>query len=255
MPSTLPSAETEEDRGPAPHDESDHVQEEFKEVNTARQRPNEVSGHGTTFTGLSGTARWGTMRSSFSSDQAEATTPTSPSSPPKPPKTFTPNPTPLKASSADLSSPRQTSTTSSYAPREFHLVIERSALNHHAYIQRQHYYAGFQLDLRDAMGDDLVGRVPVIGMADCRLEKQEVQLRIRKNRRQEEDQRDWVSLGSLWEEGERERAREREREAGEQLDVNDRVRESALLGVEITLSMNTDGEKCHTQRGFLTPRP
>ena len=62
------------------------------------------------------------------------------------------------------------------------------------------------------MGDDLRERVPVVGMADCRLERQEVPLRIRIKRRQEEDQREWVSLGRLWEEGERERERAREME-------------------------------------------
>ena len=233
MPSAFPSAEAEDDRAPAPHDDSDQVQEEFNEVNTARQRPNEASGQGTTFTGLSGTARWGTMRASSSSSStnqaATATTKTTPS-PSSPPKTFTPNPTPLKASSTDLpnpnlSNPQKTpTTTSSHPPREFHLVIERSALNHHAYIVRQHYYAGFRLDLRDAMGDDLRERVPVAGMADCGLEKQEVPLRIRIKRRQQEGQKDWVSLGRLWEEGERERerAREMESEGGEQVVVKHR---------------------------------
>ena len=62
------------------------------------------------------------------------------------------------------------------------------------------------------------------GLADCGLEKQEVPLRIRIKRRQQEGQKDWVSLGRLWEEGERERerAREMESEGGEQVDVKDR---------------------------------
>ena len=94
------------------------------------------------------------------------------------------------------------------------------------------------------MGIDLRGRVPVAGMADCRLEKQEVPLRIRIKRREEEEYRDWTSLGSLWEEGERERARglerekvgetdrvkaeEMEREAREEVDVEEGVREHAF---------------------------
>ena len=77
------------------------------------------------------------------------------------------------------------------------------------------------------MGNDLRERVPVAGMADCGLEKQEVPLRIRIKRREEEGQRDWVSLGRLWEEGERER--ERARESGEQVDVDARVRAKRLL--------------------------
>ena len=223
MPSTPPSAEAKEDSGPTPQEESDHAQEEFDEVNTARQRPNDASGRGTTFTGLSGTVRWGAMRAFPSTDEA-ATRP----SLSQPPKTFTPNPTPLKASSADLPNPPsgiQPTTASSYTPREFHLVIERSFMNHHLYIQRQHYYAGFTLDLKGAMGDDLEGRVPVAGMADCQLGKPEVPLRIRMKQREKNDNMGWTSLGSLWEEGER----ARERKAAGEVGVDDGVREFAPL--------------------------
>ncbi len=233
MPSPLPSAEGEEDNDPALQDESDHAHEEYNEVNTARQRPDEASGEGTTFTGLSGTARWGKMRSSPSTDQAAASP-----FPSQSPKTFTSNPTPLKASSsADLpdppSSTQQTSKSSS-TPREFHLVIERSALNHQFYIQRQHYYGGFRIDLNSTMGLDLEGRVPVAGMADCQLGKSEVPLRYRMKQRQEEDKRGSMSLGSLWEEGEREReeAKEKEREgegeAGNKVGADDGVCDLAL---------------------------
>lgn len=235
MPSTLPSADGEEEDSTPAQDESDYAQEEFSEVNSPRQRPNEASGEGTTFTGLSGTARWGTMRSSASTDQ-EAISP----SPSPPPKTFTPNPTPLKASSADLPNPpasTQEASISSDNPREFQLTIERSVLNHHVSIQREHYYDGFQLDLGSAMGDDLEGRVPVAGLADCQLDKPQVPLRVRLRRRQEADKRGWMSLGRLWEEGERERARETERktarelarEAGGNVGDDDGVREYALL--------------------------
>ncbi len=62
------------------------------------------------------------------------------------------------------------------------------------------------------MGDDLRDRVPVAGMADCQLGKGEVPLRVRIKRRQEEDKNGWMSLRSLWEEGERERERESEKE-------------------------------------------
>lgn len=87
------------------------------------------------------------------------------------------------------------------------------------------------------MGDDLQGRVPVDGMADCQLGKPEVPLRVRLKRRQEEEnKRDWnMSLGSLWKEGERDRERERERkrEAGEEGDVDLEVRGSTLLSLRI----------------------
>lgn len=216
MPSTTPSAEEEEDSGLAPQDESDYAQEEFNEVNTARRRPNEAPGEGTTFTGLSWTARWGQMRSSPSTDQAAIN-----QSPSQAPKTFTPNPTALKASSADLPSPLSSTqsipSTSSHTPREFQLTIERSTIQHQLYIQRQHYYGGFKLDLNSLMGEDLEGRVPVAGMADCQLDKPEVPLRVRmKTWRQQDDK--W-SLRSLWEEGERER--ERKREEGEKVGIDD----------------------------------
>ena len=67
------------------------------------------------------------------------------------------------------------------------------------------------------MGEDLEGRVPVAGMADCQLDKPEVPLRVRmKTWRQQDDK--W-SLRSLWEEGERER--ERKREEGEKVGIDD----------------------------------
>ena len=67
------------------------------------------------------------------------------------------------------------------------------------------------------MGEDLEGRVPVAGMADCQLGKAEVPLRVRLKRRQEDGNRTWTSLGSLWREGER----AREREQGEKVGVDD----------------------------------
>ena len=215
MPSTPPSAkeeEGEEDSDPPPQATSDSAQEEFDEVNRARQRPAEALGGRTAFTPLGGTARWGKMRAALNTEQAPATTP----SPSEPPKTFTPNPTSLKASAVELPNPpsstQQTPTSSSYTPHEFHLTIESSFLNHHSYIQRQHYYGPFHLDLKTLMGNDLRDRVPVAGMADCQPGKREVPLRIRLKRRQEEEKDDWVSLGSLWEEGERERGEETKRE-------------------------------------------
>ena len=63
------------------------------------------------------------------------------------------------------------------------------------------------------MGKDLEGRVPVAGMADCQLGKAEVPLRVRLKRRQEDGNRPWTSLGSLWREG--------EREQGEKVGVDD----------------------------------
>lgn len=67
------------------------------------------------------------------------------------------------------------------------------------------------------MGEDLEGRVPVAGMADCQLGKAEVPLRVRLKRRQEDGKKPSISLGSLWREGERARAREQ----GEKVGVDD----------------------------------
>ena len=221
VPPNTPTAKEEkvEDRHPTTQDTSDYAQEEFDEVNTARKRPNEAPGRGTAFTGLGGTARWGRIRSSLSTEQA----PTSPSPKEPPPKTFTPNPTPRRASAADLPNPPssthpQTLTSTYYPPREFHLTIERSVLNHHTYIQRQHYYAGFQLDLSSLMGDDLRTRVPVPGMADCQLEMPEVPLRLRMKRmkkEEEEEEEGGMGLRRLWEEGERRRRMESRNEGEE----------------------------------------
>ena len=228
-PSRTPPVEQEEGSGPAVQDKSDYAQEEFNEVNAARQRPNEAPGDKNFFTGLSGTARWGQMRSSQKPDH----TAKSPS-PSKVPKPFTPNPTDLKASSAELPSPLastySTISTSSYPPHEIHLAIERSVLDHHAYIQRQHYYGGFKLDLSGMMGEDLEGRVPVAGMADCQLGKAEVPLRMRLKRRQEDGNRPWISLGSLWREGER----ARQKEQAEKVGVDD---QEFMTWLEIMLNM------------------
>lgn len=79
------------------------------------------------------------------------------------------------------------------------------------------------------MGEDLKARVPVVGMADCRLGKPDVPLRVRIRRQEEEDTEVWKSLGSLWKDGERAREREREREAGERVGVDHGVRRYVLL--------------------------
>lgn len=239
MPPTPPSAQ--EENSAAPQQESDTAQEEFDEVNNARQRPDEAPGGRAAFTGLGGTARWGKMRAILSTEQAATSPP-----PSGPPKTFTPNPTPLKTSVAELpnppSSPQQTP-TSPDSPREFHLTIQRSLLNHQTYIERQHYYGGFQLDLKSLMGDDLRVRVPVAGMADCQLGKLEVPLRVRMKRRQEEAKTDWVSLGRLWEEGERQRDNQEKKESWQEKQnkiMRNKMREREM---ERGSEVGSEGEK------------
>ncbi|KAL9103244.1 MAG: hypothetical protein Q9163_001695 [Psora crenata] len=94
--------------------------------------------------------------------------------------------------------------------REFELRIEPSRLNHQAYIQRQHYYGYFEPDSTNLMFSDLEKRVPVVGMADCQVEKAEVPLRLRKRRmeRERKEKRGvWrESLGDMWRRGREEAA-------------------------------------------------
>lgn len=54
------------------------------------------------------------------------------------------------------------------------------------------------------MAEDLKGRVPVLGMADCQLHKGETPLRMR-NKRRENLANGRKTLQELWEEGQRER--------------------------------------------------
>ena len=91
--------------------------------------------------------------------------------------------------------------------REFQLTISRSHLNHQAYIERQAYYGPFIPDMRSIMAEDLESRVPLKGMADCKLGKEEVPLRIRQRRKERDAERAWVGLKGLWEMGQREKER------------------------------------------------
>ncbi|MCJ1301284.1 hypothetical protein MMC08_004083 [Hypocenomyce scalaris] len=85
--------------------------------------------------------------------------------------------------------------------REFQLTISRSHLNHQAYIERQAYYGPFNPDSRSIMAEDLEHRVPLKGLADCKMGKEEIPLRIRQKRKEREAEREWVGLKGLWEMG------------------------------------------------------
>ena len=91
------------------------------------------------------------------------------------------------------------------------------------------------------MGDDLQTRVPVAGMADCQLGKPEVPVRVRMKQQEEEDKEEVMSLGRLWEEGDREREREREEERGgsERLIERERRREN-ILNMRLETWKDTD---------------
>ena len=70
-------------------------------------------------------------------------------------------------------------------------------MNSQAYIERQGYYTDFVPDRKSIMAEDLEGRVPLEGLFDCRIKKEEVPLRIR-NKRKEKGIREVFSLKALW---------------------------------------------------------
>lgn len=126
-------------------------------------------------------------------------------------------PTTRRASS---SSPHTNNPPTTTPPRTFSLHITPSTTNHSAYISRQHYTGRFTLNKRTVMAVDLADRVPLKGLADCRMTVGEVPLRLRKVRAEEERVEGrgvWkVGPGEVWR-GLVER-REREKSMGKGLD-------------------------------------
>ena len=189
----------------------EEAQEEFKEAHKPRQhRERAISAEDgfAAFKGLQGTI-------SYASDTPQANMITTTS--PRTPKPFTPNPTPSTTSATELpyiSPPPSAQPSLKESRREFHLTITRSVMNHHAYIQRQHYYGPFHLDWRSLMAEDLKGRVPTDGFRDLGLGKAEAPLRVRLRRREEEEEEEngggRVGLRELWEGGQRKRQERRE---------------------------------------------
>ncbi|KAL8735045.1 MAG: hypothetical protein Q9181_002983 [Wetmoreana brouardii] len=111
----------------------------------------------------------------------------------------------LAANSQATSPPEEENrdTTPSAPVKEFELTVAQSLLNHQAYIERQGYYAGFNPDMKTIMAADLKDKVPLEGLADCRLNKGEVPLRQRLLKK--ERARPKPTLMALWELGKRER--------------------------------------------------
>ena len=98
---------------------------------------------------------------------------------------------PPSASSKNLQNPT--------APiKEFQLWVTPSHMNHQAYIERQGYYGEFVPNRKTIMAEDLEGRVPLEGLCDCRLKKEEVPLRVRNNRKAKGFPEPF-SLRALWE--------------------------------------------------------
>ena len=167
----------------------------------------------TSFPVKDGSTRWGaTFGSEKSTPNAPAPSPSPSPSPPKarPPPTFTPNPlppTPMNPFAEAPFPPPEALPLPSTSPqrRELHLSISRSFTNHDAYIKRQGYYGDFKLNRKTIMAEDLENRVPLEGMLDVSLSKEEVPLRIR-IRKQEKQVQKSISLREMWEQGRRERS-------------------------------------------------
>ena len=166
----------------------------------------------TSFPVKGGSTRWGTTFASVKSGQ-NAITPSSPPppSPPKapPPPTFAPNPLPPSPTNPFAEAPFPPPSEPSDLPappqrRELHLSISRSYINHQAYMERQGYYGAFRPNTKTIMAEDLEYRVPLAGMVDVSLSKEEVPLRIRKRKQEKHAQRR-TSLREMWEEGRSER--------------------------------------------------
>ena len=148
------------------------------------------------FQGFSGTGKWGAMNRQAkpslkpSNDQV------------LPPKGYLVDPTTLPK--PDTSNGTPVSTSKIQPPqykglpiRRFELYVTPSHMNSQAYIERQGYYTDFVPDRRSIMAEDLEGRVPLEGLFDCRIKKEEVHLRIR-NKRKEKDFPNVFSLKALW---------------------------------------------------------
>ncbi|KAI4105656.1 MAG: hypothetical protein L6R37_002644 [Teloschistes peruensis] len=111
----------------------------------------------------------------------------------------------LAAHSQASPSRRETEDTpkSPVPEKEFELTVAQSVFNHQAYIERQGYYAGFNPDMKTIMAADLKSRVPLQGLADCRLSKPDVPLRQRLLRK--ERARPRQTLREMWEMGRKSR--------------------------------------------------
>lgn len=124
-----------------------------------------------------------------------------------PPKSFSLNHAPAGTHSpaAQISVSRSPPTPTSPPPpqfREFHLTISPSTFNHQGYLERQGYYGGFTPDMASMAASDLEGRVPLPGMADCRLKKGEAPTRTTvKWKEKAMKAREEPSWMELWREG------------------------------------------------------
>ena len=150
---------------------------------------------------------WGTTFSSVSP----------PSNPPPEPlpdsheSVPSPSSTPIPPTSLPFSLPSSSVETPSQVDnppppqREVQIHVSPSSLNHQAYISRQGYYSSFRVSNKTIMAEDLEQRVPVFGMVDLRMDKEETPIRIRVKRDEAGDREALPRLRELWENGMRKR--------------------------------------------------
>ena len=111
------------------------------------------------------------------------------------PKGYLADPTTLP--SPDTSEDPQPLQSAAPLAREFMLYVTPSRMNHRAYIERQGYYTDFVPNRKTIMAGDLESRVPLQGLFDCHVKKDEVSLRSR-NKRKDRDLHGPFSLSALW---------------------------------------------------------
>ena len=136
--------------------------------------------------------------------------------PPEPlpaPHGFTPSPSSTPVPPSPLSFPLPSSSIAIPSQvddppspqREVQIHVSPSSLNHQAYISRQGYYSSFRVSNKSIMAEDLEQRVPVYGMVDLRLDKEETPIRIRVKRDEAGNGKALPRLRELWENGMRKR--------------------------------------------------
>lgn len=141
------------------------------------QPPRAVSAIDSAFQGSEGSQKWGTRGPSI---KHEASSPAV-SEPGTPISSLRAAPASSKSLTHDFTLPREShyARTSNAQVREFELKITPSNTNHQAYIERQGYYGPFTPKKKTLMAEDLEGRVPLDGLADCDISKLETPLRTR----------------------------------------------------------------------------
>ena len=113
-----------------------------------------------------------------------------------------PSPVTKQQPSNSSSSPQTSQPSRAPLFKEFELKITPSRMKHQTYMERQGYYFQFTPDSRTIMAADLEGRVPLAGLTDCHVKKEEIHLRIRQDRARNGGPQPF-SIRKLWEQRDR----------------------------------------------------